>query len=319
MIKEAIGFGNTVEEAKEDAILKLGARMDEDVQIEVISMPKAKVLGLFGGSKAEVKVSVERPDPKPSKKNAKAKKEDKKAVEKKADKKPAAEKKAKAKVEEPQKPEIEAVAASEIPADSKAGKAIAYLKSILDNLGCENVDIKAAVRENGALIILEGEGLGVIIGHRGETLDALQHLVSLAANNGGGYFKVTLNIGNYREKREQTLVALAKRMSAQVLRNKRSRSLEPMSPYERRIIHTTVQEIEGVVSSSIGEGSRRRVVISPEGGEAPREDRRDNRRRGGRDRRPSNTVATTPTREPKRDSDIPLYGKIQATVENTEE
>ena len=318
MIKEAIGFGNTVEEAKEDAILKLGARMDEDIQIEIVNMPKAKVLGLFGGSKAEVRVYVERPDPKPSKKNAKAKKEDKKSVEKKTDKKPA-EKKAKAKAEEPQKPEIEAVAASEVPADSKAGKAIAYLKSILDNLGCENVDIKAAVRENGALIILEGEGLGVIIGHRGETLDALQHLVSLAANNGGGYFKVTLNIGNYREKREQTLVALAKRMSAQVLRNKRSRSLEPMSPYERRIIHTTVQEIEGVVSSSIGEGSRRRVVISPEGGEAPREDRRDNRRRGGRDRRPSNTVATAPTREPKRDCEIPLYGKIQATTESTEE
>lgn len=315
MIKEAIGFGNTVEEAKEDAILKLGARMDEDIQIEIVNMPKAKVLGLFGGSKAEVRVFVERPDPKPSKKSNKAKREDKKAAEKKADKKPN-EKNVKAKAEEV-KPEVEAVAASEIPADSKTGKAITYLKNILDNLGCENVDIKAAVKDNGALIILEGEGLGVIIGHRGETLDALQHLVSLAANNGGGYFKVTLNIGNYREKREQTLVSLAKRMASQVLRNKRSRTLEPMSPYERRIIHTTVQEIEGVVSSSIGEGSRRRVVISLEGGVAPREDR--NYRRGGRDRKPSNTVASTPTREPKRDSDIPLYGKIQATVENTEE
>ncbi len=321
MIKEAIGFGNTIDEAKEDAILKLGARIDEDIQFEIVSMPKAKVLGLFGGSKAEVRVYVERPDPKPSKKpNKQGKKAEPKAKQEnkpaKAENKPA-EKLA----EKPQETEIPTVDAAEIPADSKAGKAIAYLKSILENLGCENIQIKAAVRENGALIILDGEGLGVIIGHRGETLDALQHLVSLAANNGGGYFKVTLNIGNYREKREQTLVGLAKRMSAQVLRTSRSRTLEPMSPYERRIIHTTVQEIEGVVSSSIGEGSRRRVVISPEGGEAPRatSGRDRDRRRGGRDRRVSNTVATAPTREPKRDSDIPLYGKIQATPAETEE
>ncbi len=324
MIKEAIGFGNTIDEAKEDAILKLGARIDEDIQFEIVSMPKAKVLGLFGGSKAQVRVYVERPDPKPAKKpNKQRKKAEPKAKQEskpsKIDSAPKAEKKT---AEKPQDVEIPAVDAAEIPADSKAGKAIAYLKSILENLGCENVQIKAAVRENGALIILDGEGLGVIIGHRGETLDALQHLVSLAANNGGGYFKVTLNIGNYREKREQTLVGLAKRMSAQVLRTSRSRTLEPMSPYERRIIHTTVQEIEGVVSSSIGEGSRRRVVISPEGGEAPRvsSGRDRDRRRGGAARRVSNTVATAPTREPKRDTDIPLYGKIQATnTEATEE
>lgn len=322
MIKEAIGFGNTVDEAKEDAILKLGARIDEDIQFEIVSMPKAKVLGIFGGSKAEVRVYVERPDPKPQgKQNKKAEpkaKQENKPAKAKAQQAIKAEKNSAEKVQEPQ---IPAVDASEIPADSKAGKAIAYLKSILENLGCENIEIKAAVRENGALIILDGEGLGVVIGHRGETLDALQHLVSLAANNGGGYFKVTLNIGNYREKREQTLVSLAKRMSAQVLRTSRSRTLEPMSPYERRIIHTTVQEIEGVVSSSIGEGSRRRVVISPEGGEAPRASsgRDRDRRRGTRDRRPSNTVATAPTREPKRDTDIPLYGKIQTTPNETTE
>lgn len=324
MIKEAIGFGNTVEEAKEDAILKLGARNDEDIQIEIVSLPKKKVLGLFGGSRAEVKVFVERPDKpqkknKPAKKDNEAKKESKKNEEKKVAK---AEKKSAApKVAEEKKPieteDIKAVPASEIPADSKAGKAVAYLNNILANLGCNDIDVKVALRDNGALIILEGEGLGVIIGHRGETLDALQHLVSLAAGNGGGYFKVTLNIGNYREKREQTLVSLAKRMSNQVIRTGRRRTLEPMSPYERRIIHTTVQDIEGVQSSSVGEGSNRRVVIYPEGGETPT-DRPERGRRGGRDnrgRRPSNTVASAPTREPKRDTDIPLYGKITSSNE----
>ena len=319
MIKEAIGFGNTVEEAKEDAILKLGARNDEDIQIEIVSLPKKKVLGIFGGSRAEVKVFVERPD-KPQKKNKPAKKENNtkqeapKKENKKAEKKPEV-KKAEPKAVETE--EINAVPASEILADSKAGKAVAYLNNILVNLGCDDIDIKVATRDNGAVIILEGEGLGVVIGHRGETLDALQHLVSLAAGNGGGYYKVTLNIGDYRQKREQTLVSLAKRMSNQVIRTGRRRTLEPMSPYERRIIHTTVQDIEGVESSSVGEGANRRVVIYPQGGEKPTE-RPDRGRRGGRDnrnRRPSNTVATAPTREPKRDTDIPLYGKITAQNE----
>lgn len=309
MIKEAIGFGATVDEAREDAILKLGAKLEEDVQIEIISLPKKKVLGIFGGAQAEVKAYVERPD-KPAKKNNKP--------EKKAQNNPKPEKKEKAQKQETkkaeskvEKPEIEAVDQSQIDANSPTGKAIAYLNAILKDLGCENVEIKAAVRENGATIILEGEGLGVVIGHRGETLDALQHLVSLAANNAGGYFKVTLNIGDYREKREQTLIGLATRVAEQVKRTSRNRALEPMSAYERRIIHTAVQEIEGVSSGSTGEGKNRRVVIFPEGGSPNMPRRDDNRRRNNRGgRKPSNTVASAPSREPKRDTDIPLYGKI---------
>ncbi len=308
MIKEAIGFGATVDEAREDAILKLGAKIEEDVQIEIISLPKKKVLGIFGGAQAEVKAYVERPD-KPSKKNNKpAKKAENNTRPEKKENKEKAEKPETKKVE---KPQVEAVDQSLIDANTPTGKAIAYLNAILKNLGCENVEIKAAVRDNGATIILEGEGLGVVIGHRGETLDALQHLVSLAANNSGGYFKVTLNIGDYREKREQTLISLATRVAEQVKRNSRNRALEPMSAYERRIIHTTVQEIEGVSSASIGEGKNRRVVIFPEGGTPNMPRRDDNRRRNNRGgRKPSNAVSSAPSREPKRDTDIPLYGKI---------
>lgn len=317
MVKEAIGFGNTVDEAKEDAILRLGAKIEEDVQFEIISLPKKKVLGLFGGVQAEVKAYVERPD-KPGKKGNKptTKAENKTKGEKKAEPKKATPKKTEAKTEpkvkETSKPSVEAVDRALVPADSKTGKAIAYLDAILKNLGCENIDIKAEIYENSAIINLEGEGLGVAIGHRGETLDALQHLVSLAANKSGGYFKVTLNIGDYREKREQTLAALAHRVAEQVKRNSRNRALEPMSAYERRIIHTAIQEIEGVNSSSIGEGNARRVVIFPEGGTPSMPRRDNNRRRNDRGRKTSNTVSSVPTREPKRDTDIPLYGKITA-------
>lgn len=305
MIKEAIGFGATVDEAKEDAILKLGAKIEEDVQIEIISLPKKKVLGLFGGARAEVKAYVERPD-KPNKKNNKP--------AKKAENNSKSEKKEKAEKPEVKKAsqsQIEAVDQSLIDSTSPTGKAIAYLNAILKNLGCENVEVKAAVRDNGATIILDGEGLGVAIGHRGETLDALQHLASLAANNSGGYFKVTLNIGDYREKREQTLIALATRVAEQVKLNSRNRALEPMSAYERRIIHTAVQEIDGVNSASTGEGKNRRVIIFPEGGTPTMPRRDDNRRRNNRGgRKKSNNVSITPNREPKRDTDIPLYGKI---------
>ena len=311
MIREAIGYGESVNEARENAIAALGADIELDVQFEILETPKKKVLGIFGGSQAKVRAYIELPDPKPAKEKKKEKKAERPST---PEKKSAPEKKEapqKEKKSEPQKSTVaedfkDAVDASEIPADTKAGKAIGYIKTVLACLGCENVSIKAAVKEDGAFVVLDGEGLGAVIGHRGETLDALQYLSNLAANNGGGYYKISVNIGDYRQKREQTLTALAGRISEQVIRTGRSRRLEPMNPYERRIIHTAVQEIKGVTSSSIGEGSGRRVVIAPEGGEAPRN-------RGGRSdrgRKPSSTVATAPTREPKKDSDIPLYGKI---------
>ncbi len=310
MIREATGYGDTVNEARENAIAALGADIEDEVQFEILETPKKKVLGIFGGSKAQVRAYIELPDPKPAKVKKNVKKTDKPEVAKNK----AAPQKAEAKKEkkaEPKKSTVEedfadAVDASEIPADTKAGKAIAYIRTVLSGLGCEEVSIKAAVKDDGAFIVLDGEGLGAVIGHRGETLDALQYLSNLAANNGGGYYKISVNIGNYRQKREQTLNSLAKRISEQVIRTGRSRRLEPMNPYERRIIHTAVQEIKGVTSASVGEGVGRRVVISPEGGEAPRR----NDRRNDRGRRSSNTVVSAPAREPKKDSDIPLYGKI---------
>lgn len=300
MIKEAIGVGETLEEATEKAKAELNVSFEDEVQFEVLANPKKKTLGLFGGSLAKVRVFVELPDPAPKKrekKESQRKKDGHKAPAKKAE--PKAEKAA------PVAPPAEAIPADKIDANTAAGRAVAYLKGILKELNLENTEISVIPGDNGARIILTGENLGIIIGRRGETLDALQYLVSLAANTGDGFFRVSLDTGNYREKREQTLKGLAHRMSKQVLRTGRSRTLEPMNPYERRIIHTEIQAIDGVESHSVGEGAGRRVVISQIGG-----GRRDDRRGG---RRGDNRQAAAPVvdRAPKADAaDLPLYGKI---------
>lgn len=312
MIKEARGFGATIDEAKENAISNLGVSELEDIQFEIIAMPKKKTLGLFGGSDAEIRAYVEIEDKKEkvSKKAPKkqaVKKEE--AVKEKAKTEPKKEEKKALKEDAPYGEPIDE---ADVPADSPAGKAISYIRVVLKEFGCNDITIKVRNRENASLILIDGEDLSIIIGHRGETLDALQYLASLVANNGGGHYKISLNIGNYREKREETLTNLAKRVSAQVLKTGKSRSLEPMNPYERRIIHTAVQEIDGVVSNSFGDGLGRRVVISPVGVEVKPPRFNDRRRNNRGNRRPSSNVATSnvAAREPKKDSDIPLYGKI---------
>jgi len=235
----------------------------------VLQNAKKKSFGLFGGSLARVKASMEVEDvaepvaeEKPVKK---AKKEVAEKVEVKTETK-----------------EVKGVPFSELKDGTPEKKAAAYLISILENLGCKNLQLVVNPIDGGSEITVEGEGLGVMIGHRGETLDAIQHLTSLSANVGeGGYYRIILNTGDYRQRREQTLINLAKRMSQQALKAGKCRTLEPMNPYERRIIHTTVQEIKGAKSSSVGEGADRKVVISLEEGFKPTGDRYN---RGGRGR-----------------------------------
>ena len=149
-----------------------------------------------------------------------------------------------------------------------------YLSNVIKAMGLENIEIEIVPNEeeNGAALNLTGEGLGAVIGRRGETLSALQYLVSLAANNSDDdYFRITINIGNYREKMESSLINLAKKTALRSVKINKNLALDPMNPYERRIIHTAVQEIEGATSWSVGEGSKRHVVIGPvgvdEGGE----------------------------------------------------
>ncbi|MCM1364266.1 MAG: Jag N-terminal domain-containing protein [Faecalibacterium sp.] len=327
MIKEAIATGADVNEAVANAKAALGAPLDADVKFDVIERQKKKVLGLFGGAPAKVRAYYEVPDEvKSEKKVAPAPKS---AQPKKATPAPKAEKKP--------EPKAEAKAVSAEPAklekvdvESNQGlkAAVDYLTSIIKGMGVNSVNIEAfKSADNEVIIELDcGDDYGIVIGRRGETLDSIQYLTRLAANRKkaeGDFSRISLNIGNYREKRKQTLSELAKKNASKVLKYGRNFTFEPMNPYERRIIHTTVQSIEGVTSYSVGSDSDRRVVISLEDGVKPTHPSKggyNNRGRGGRpnnnNRRRNNNNAPrrdAPQRAPKTDAGaagVSLYGKI---------
>ena len=156
------------------------------------------------------------------------------------------------------------ISAYTIPKGEEA--AIDFINTVIADMQLTaNVDVRDG--DAGELIIeVSGEGSGILIGHHGDTLDALQYLLNLAANrreNGEkrDYLKVTLDIEGYRAKREETLRALARKQADKVLKYKRSVMLEPMNPYERRIIHSEVQNIKGVSTNSIGSENNRKIVI----------------------------------------------------------
>lgn len=190
-------------------------------------------------------------------------------------------------------------------------------------MGIEN---QVTVKEDGDNVVLslDGEDIGAVIGRRGGTLDALQYLTGLVANRvEGNYCRITLDCENYREKREKTLEALARRLALSVVRTGRPCTLEPMNPYERRVIHSTVQKVEGATSTSIGEEPNRRVVISATGevavseksGSSSSRGRDRDRRRGnsqnrrGERRRTEQVVSTKPVTDEAEDK--PLYSKIE--------
>lgn len=204
------------------------------------------------------------------------------------------------KQEAPAPEKVEKEAAEEIPAEetvsesteqesqnnnnsAKLQAAQEYLQSILDKMGVEGVTMTVEEGEESATITLNGEHLGILIGHHGETLDALQHLTTLVCNRlDGKYFRVTLDCGQYRDKRQKALKDLAKRTSIKVARTGRSQMLEPMNPYERRIVHSVVTEMEGVTSKSKGEDPNRRVIILPTNPRPKSSGSYDRRRSGGR-------------------------------------
>lgn len=157
--------------------------------------------------------------------------------------------------------------------------ALKLISSLVKALGM-NAEVTSSDGEEGELKLnVEGEGAGILIGHHGETLDALQYLASLAnargKNEEDSKRRVTVDIEGYREKRAETLRALARRMSARVLKYRRSVTLEPMNPYERRIIHSEVQNIEGVTTHSIGVDTERRIVITLDRSEKPERPERE--------------------------------------------
>ena len=325
MIHEAIATGATIEEAQENARKALGAPESADVRTEILAMPTKKVLGLFGGSPAKARAYYEAPDAPEKKKAAKA---------------PVKEE-YKAKAEKPAEPVKEAPVKEEPVqenekvniADSASLTAAAdYLKKVLTGMGVAQVEADAyRTKDNEVIIELDcGEDYGIVIGRRGENLDAIQYLTRLVANKyktADEYSRISVNVGNYREKRKNTLRELAKKNAEKVLKYGRNVTFEPMNPYERRIIHTTIQEIEGVTSHSVGADAGRRVVITLAEGTKPTHPSKggyNNRRgggkggygnrnqRGGRGSSRSQSVEA-PARAPRTDAGaekVSLYGKI---------
>ena len=160
-----------------------------------------------------------------------------------------------------------------------------YIKDILKCMGLDGIETTVKEEENTAEIELSGEDVGFVIGRRGETLDALQYLAGLVANHvDNQYYRITINTGNYREKREETLGKLGKRLAIKAAKTGKNVELEPMNPYERRIIHTAVQQVNGAVSFSEGEDLERHVVIAPDPKNPvrPRRNFRGDRNRGGK-------------------------------------
>ncbi len=326
MIKEAIGTGNTVDEAKAAAMLELGVSDFDDFNVEILQMPAKKFLGLFGGNPAKVKVTIEVADQRPEKKhnNKNHKKNDKSNKPQQKNEAKKQEKKAEPKKEV----KAEKVEAAELPLTETNlyGETAEYIKSIVMGLGMTQCEIKEMSNEEEIYFELDcGDDYGIIIGKRGETLDAIQYLARMMANKGKqSYKRVAINVGNYRAKREETLQILARKTATKAVRQGRSISLEPMNPYERRIIHTAVQEVEGATSHSIGSDLDRRVVIAPVDGARNGGNRhnggRNNRNGGRRERKEAYKPEIAVDRAPKSDIDgTNLYGKVEIRSAKTEE
>lgn len=206
--------------------------------------------------------------------------------------------------------------------ESPFAKAEAYLRGILVGMGVEESKIEFSVEDETVQIQLDcGNNQGTVIGRRGETLDAIQYLVRLIINKQSDEYKrVSINVGNYREKREETLRELAKKNAARVRKYGRNVVLDPMNPYERRVVHTAIQEIEGVDSHSVGSDSERKVVITlaegftAENGSAPRREGgrggrggyRGGNNRGGKGGQKGGSRSARPE-----GASFSLYGKIE--------
>lgn len=299
MIRTQEATGKTVDEARAKACALLGVQAEDmNVSYEVLEMPqKTGFLGLKL-TPAKVRVSVEEPDA-PKAPEAPAAAEAPAPVEEKVEvpAAPAAEEAAPA--EEPKAEEAAPVAEAapaeeaeevEVPINieenSKVKAAVEYLQEVITRMGVNDVTFSAVQKGEATIIRLDGEKLGALIGRRGETMESLSYLASLVANRlEGDYIKLGLDVAGYRDKRESDLTALAQRIGAKVRKTGRSFAMEPMNPYERRIIHSAIGKMEGVRSESKGEGRDRRVVIYSTAPDAQTDNTYGERRPRGNGRR----------------------------------
>ena len=306
MIRTQEATGKTVDEARAKACALLGVQAEDlNVSYEVLEMPqKTGFLGLKL-TPAKVRVSVEEPDvpaapiveeaPAPAAEEKVEAPAEEAAAPAPAEDAPAAEQPA-APVEEAAAPAEETAAPAEeaeevevpinIEENNKVKAAVDYLREIITLMGVNDVTFSAVQKGEATIIRLDGEKLGALIGRRGETMESLSYLASLVANRlEGDYIKLGLDVAGYRDKRESDLTALAQRIGAKVRKTGRSFAMEPMNPYERRIIHSAIGKMEGVRSESKGEGRDRRVVIYSTAPDAQTDNNYGERRPRGNGRR----------------------------------
>ena len=262
----------TVDDAITEALIQLGVTSDR-LEYEVIEKGSAGFLGI--GMKQAVIEARRKPEPKEEKVEEPVVEEPVKAEPKKVEavqpQKAAAEKKA----DEPQKAAFEKAVEKEVKEEVKKETKLVevqpqtieavedFLKNTMKAMDME-VELKTEIDQDGALCVdMSGEHMGILIGKRGQTLDSLQYLANRVANkHQEGYVRVKLDTENYRARREETLRHLAKNIAHKVKRNRRPVALEPMNPYERRIIHSALQSDPYVMTHSEGEEPYRKVVVT---------------------------------------------------------
>ncbi len=245
MLKTLEKSGKTEEAAIAAALEELGLDRD-DVSVEIVERAKSGFLGI-GASPAVVRVQYEAPD------------EELETVAEAVAESPAA---APAEAQPAAAPAAPAAAVDEPEGYARIR---AFVSGLLEHMGIQ-AEIEITARDNGGVNVnLSGSNMGAVIGRRGETLDAIQHLTNYAVNRGSDkHMHISVDAESYRAKREESLVRLAEKMAAKAIKYKRSMALEPMNSYERHVIHTALQDYEGVTTSSTGTEPNRRVVVSYE-------------------------------------------------------
>ena len=278
IVKEITAAGKDVQEALANGKSALGVSELDDVKFEIIDGGTKGILGLFSRP-AKVRVYVEGPDlpekkakPEREKRHGKGNRPERAdRPEKNAQRPTRDDQKKKTSEPKTEKPKSKVIPELELklePREVKEGEDVSFdfIKTVISDIGI-NADAQLFSCDDGTRrIAITGDDASMLIGHHGDTLDALQYLANLASakknvNGERDKSRVTIDIEGYRAKREDTLRALARRMAAKALRNRRSVMLEPMSAYERRIIHSEIQGIEGVSTNSIGSDNNRKIVI----------------------------------------------------------
>ncbi len=276
--------GKNEDEAISKALAQLGLDRD-DVSVEVLERAKSGFLGL-GACPAKIRVyygpeeEAPAPEPAPAPKPEPVQARPRSAAPEKKERPERRERVPREKKERPEKKEQPAgprweetapaqpVSPGEEVDDEKAAAIKTFLTGLLEHMDSA-AEVKVYLPEKGRYkVVLEGQGLGALIGRRGETLDAIQQITSYAVNRGGGpRVRIHLDAENYRAKREQSLQHLARKVAGKVVRFRRSVTLEPMNAYERHVIHTALQDFEGVTTYSTGMDPNRRVVVAFDRGE----------------------------------------------------